>query len=126
MKGEALLFYILVIYIICCVILQQTEVFSINQFLTNVLVGCCMFLMYYVLRYIGKILELLANYLLDVLCKLSDWLIPIAKNVSNIVLVVLYVIAVLSIIALSLYIFNWLFGDCSGHMDIDHVHFEKF
>jgi len=126
MKGEALLFYILVIYIICCVILQQTEVFSINQFLTNVLVGCCMFLMYYVLRYIGKILELLVNYLLDVLCKLSDWLIPIAKNVSNIVLVVLYVIAVLSIIALSLYIFNWLFGDCSGHMDIDHVHFEKF
>lgn len=126
MKGEALLFYILVIYIICCIILQQTEVFSINQFLTNVLVGCCMFLMYYVLRYIGKILELLVNYLLDVLCKLSDWLIPIAKNVSNIVLVVLYVIAVLSIIALSLYIFNWLFGDCSGHMDIDHVHFEKF
>ena len=126
MKGEALLFYILIIYVVCCVILQLTEVFSMNQFLANVLVGCCMFLMYYVLRYIGKLLALVANFLLDLLCKLFEWLAPITKKVYNIVLVVLYIIVALGLIALSLYVLSWLFGDCSGHTDLDHVHFEKF
>ena len=23
-------------------------------------------------------------------------------------------------------VINWLFGDCSGHVDVDHVHFERY
>ena len=32
----------------------------------------------------------------------------------------------LGLVVLSLYIISWLLGDCSGHTELDHVHFEKF
>ena len=126
MKGEAILFYIFLIYTVCCVLLLLFGVYSMNHFLGSVLVGCCLFLMYYVLRFIGKLLIFLADYLLDILCKIFEWLIPLQKVVYRAVLGILYVIVALGLAVLSLYIISWLLGDCSGHTELDHVHFEKF
>lgn len=126
MKMEAILFYILVLYIICCSIIGGIGIFNLNQYLVCILVGCIMFLMYYVLRYIGKLLIKCANYLLDVLFEMFEWFTPIVKNVYYCILGIIYVLVGLGLVALLLYISGWLFGDCSGHADLDHVHFDKF
>ena len=126
MKAEVLLFYILLLYIVCCSIIWGIGIFNLNQYLVYILVGCIMFLMYYVLRYIGKLLVKCADYLLDVLCNMFDRFTPIAKNVYYCILGIIYVILGLGFIALLLYVSGWLFGDCSGHAEIDHVHFERY
>jgi len=126
MKAEVILFFTLLLYIICCNIFWGIGIFYLNQYLVCILVGCIMFLMYYVVRYIGKLLVKCADYLLDVLCKMFDWFTPIAKNVYYCILGIIYVIVGLGLVALLLYISSWLFGDCSGHADIDHVHFERY
>lgn len=126
MKTEVILFYMLLIYVVCCSIIWGIGIFSLNQYLGCILVGCIMFLMFYVVRYIGKLLVKCADCLFDVLCKMFDWLTPTAKNVYYCILSVIYVIVGLGLVALLLYFSGWFFGDCSGHADLDHVHFEKF
>ena len=126
MKTEAALFYIVLLCIVCCSIIWGIGIFNLNQYLISILVGCFTFLMYYVLQYIGKLLIRCADYLLDVLCKMFEWLMPIVKNVYYCILGIIYVIIGLGLVALLLYISGWIFGDCSGHADLDHVHFEKY
>ena len=126
MKADAILFYILLLYIVCCSIIWGIGIINLNQYLVCILVGCIMFLLFYVVRYIGKLLVKCADCLLDVLCKMYDWLTPIAKNVYYCILGIIYVIVGMGLVALLLYISGWLFGDCSGHADLDHVHFERY
>lgn len=126
MKVEAILFYLLLLYIICCSIIFGIGVLNLDQYLVCVLIGCCIFLMYYVLRYIGTLLVKCASYLLDVLCKLFDWMAPFVKNVYYTILSILSAIVALGLFALFIYVLGWLFGDCSGHTDFDHIHYDKY
>ena len=56
MKLEVILFFTLLLYIICCSIIGGIGIFTLNQYLVCILVGCIIFLMYYVVRYIGNLL----------------------------------------------------------------------
>ena len=62
MKAEVFMFYMLLLYLVLCSIFLGSGMFSLNQFLGCVLIGCCVFLLYYVFRYIGKLLAKCANY----------------------------------------------------------------
>ena len=67
MKAEVLLFYIILLYFVCCSIIWGIGIFTLNQYLVYILMGCIMFLMYYVLRYIGKLLVKCAASLINLL-----------------------------------------------------------
>lgn len=56
MKAEVLMFYTLLLYLVICSIVLGVGVFSLNQYLGCVLIGCCIFLLYFVLCYIWILL----------------------------------------------------------------------
>lgn len=86
MKADAILFYTLLLYSVCCSIMFGVGIFNIDIYLTCIFLGCCLFLMYYVLRFFGKLLVKFANCLLDILCKLIEWIAPIVKDVYYIIM----------------------------------------
>ncbi len=45
-----------------------------------------MFLMYYVIRFLGKLVAKITNALLDAICKLIDFVTPFAKNIYYLLL----------------------------------------
>lgn len=57
MKVEVILFFTLLLYFISCSISWGIGIFNLNRYLVCVLVGCIVFLMYYVVRYIGNLLR---------------------------------------------------------------------
>ena len=61
MKAEVIMFYILLLYLVICSIFWGAGVFSLNQFLGCVLIGCCVFLVYFVLRHIFKLVSRLTE-----------------------------------------------------------------
>ena len=62
-KVEVILFFTLLLHIICCSILWGVGIFNLNRYLVCILIGCIMFLMYYVLRYIWNLIAKCASSL---------------------------------------------------------------
>ena len=62
MRAEVLMFYILLLYIIICSIFLGVGLFSLSQYLGCVLIGSCIFLLYYVLCFIWDLLKKCSNY----------------------------------------------------------------
>lgn len=85
-----------------------------------------MFLMYYVIRFLGKLVAKITNALLDAICKLIDFVTPFAKNIYYLLLGIICILFSLGGLLFILYILSGIFGDCSGHTNTDHVHFEKY
>ena len=48
----------------------------------------------------------------------ESFVIIIGSTITIIIGIVLFLLIVM--------ISNWIFGDCSGHVDLDHVHFDKY
>ena len=67
MKAEVLMFYILLLYLVICSIFLGVGLLSLNQYMGCVLIGCCVFLMYFVIRsiltQISKLAELVNNFI---------------------------------------------------------------
>ena len=42
--------------------------------------------------------------------------------IGSIITIIIGIVLLFLIVMIS----NWIFGDCSGHVDLDHVHFERY
>lgn len=79
-----------------------------------------------VIAYIIRALHYLGKFLVGFANKLFNWSKPIARNVYGVIKGIAIIIFLLLLVLLFIYVSDWIFGDCFGNVDIDHVHYDRF